>query len=190
MPAKPKQPPADQPRQVNRPPTFQDNEGRTWTIKLTVGLIEEVQEKTQFDLVPDDCDATPLVELWNEMKRMAALLWAVCESQAEAQGVTRTSFLNALDQDAIPAAWGALCDGIVFFIQGVKSEQAGNLFLAAVEAGMRVKREEAGAIIRTIQSTTTDEALKKKVRAIEQSMQKELVEALGKSPTRSRASSA
>ena len=184
MPAKPKTVKESPP--LNTPPTFPDSAGRVWTIKLTLGLIEEVQEKLQFDLVPDNCDATPLVELWNEKKRMIDLLWAVCEEQAEDKQVTRSMFLKSLDAETIPAAWGALCDSIVFFIQGFKSERAGGLYLAAVEAGMRVKAEEAGALIRTIQSSTTDEAIKKKVRAIEQSMQKELVEELGKLPTRSR----
>lgn len=180
---------AETPKPVNQPPTFTDSAERVWTIKLTVGLIEQVQERLQFDLVPDDCDATPLVELWNSIKRMGDLLWALVENQAEARGVTRSDFLNALDNEAIPAAWGALCDSIVFFIQRYKSERAAGLFLAAVEAGMKVKEEEAGAIIRTIQSSTTDEAIKKKVRAIEQAMQKELVEELGKSPLRSPGSS-
>ena len=162
------------------PPTFHDSQGRDWTIKLSGELIENVLTATQVDLVPDDHDYIPVVNLVASHRKLGAVLWECVKRQAESHEVDRSAFIEALDGPAYLKGWEALVDAIHFFIRSLSAKRA-DQFLAVVEAGMKVMEAEAETAVEIINSQTTDEALKEAVGKIKAQMQSELAQELASS---------
>lgn len=98
--------------------TFCDAEGRAWSLKITVAALERVQAAADVDLaglLDAEKKFAPLAELLSQPVRLARVLWALCEPEAKARGVTPEQFGEALYGDALEAAANALVDELVFF---------------------------------------------------------------------------
>lgn len=164
--------------QVTSPPTFQDAEQRTWTVKLTLDLLDRVLMSTQIDLAPDNADVSAFCELLSQPRKLGGVLWACIQKQAESTGVDRESFLEAIDGKVLMDGWEAVRDAIHFFTQS-RSPKTAESIRAAIDAELKMMEAGAQVIIETIKSEATDEALKKKVAEIGRHMQGEIKKALG-----------
>lgn len=182
------------PKQILKPPTFLDSQNREWTIKLTGELIDAVQAATQIDLVPDDQDYTPIINLVASHRKLGAVLWECCKGQATSLTVAdgkaerpfaRSDFMAGLEGPAYTAGWEAILDAIYFFIhcQGPIGPKRAEQFLAIIEAGMKVVEAQIMTTCEVIQSDSTDEALKEAVEKIKGEMQGELKKELANCAT-------
>lgn len=165
---------------VTKPPVFQDAKKNSWTINLTIGLLNRVLENNQVDLAPDNNDASPILGLLFQRNKLCDVAWTCCKAQADEKGVTRDDFLDAIDGNVIMKCWEALVDAIAFFIQS-RSQKLAEAFLEAVEAGLKVLGMGAELTIKSIKSQQTDQALKKAAERIGQEMQNEIQKALEES---------
>lgn len=173
---------SSKPKEIKAPPTFPDANGRRWTIKLTLGLIEGVQERCGIDLAPDDNDISPVAGLLFNTRKLGGLLWECCRKQAEADGIDREAFFEALDEDALSAGWGAVVDAIVFFIHS-KSPKVAESVRLAVEAQMQLLEAGAEQMQKAMQSDVTKQGIAEALDQIGRQMQSELNQALTQAAT-------
>jgi hypothetical protein len=162
-----------EPKDTGSPPTFADSLETVWQIKLTGDLIDSVQAATQIDLMPDNGDYTPVINLIKSHRKLGAVLWACVERSAQTNGIDRAQFFQSLDAPTYLKGWEALLDAIYFFIRALSQTQS-EAFLAMVEATMKVNAAEAETQIELLRSQSTDESLKEAVEKIKARMQDEL----------------
>lgn len=159
---------------VSAPPTFTDSEKRVWTIKLNLSLLDAVQANCQVDLTIRDLKTDHITNLLFEHRSLGNVLWECCQHQAKDKGVDRDSFFQALDADALSAGWGALVDGIVFFIQQTQGPKMAQAVNELVEKQMALVERGAATLVETLKSRETDEKLKQKFDEIAKSLQGEM----------------
>lgn len=167
-----------QTKTITKPPTFQDSEGRTWTIKLTGDLIDAVLEKTQVDLVPDDFNFDPVVNLCLSHRKLGPVLWACVESQAASQGATREQFMKACDASTLKDGWRGLLDAITFFIRSLMGEEREKHAVAIIEKSLEVIELQCRTATEVILSKATDEALLEAANQVKQQLEKDLISEL------------
>jgi hypothetical protein len=159
------------------PPTFKTG-SQTWTLNLTLGLVDHVQEATQVDLLADG-DESPVIPLLFNRRKLGGVLWACISKQADAAGVTREQFIDSLDSDALTAGWGALFNAILFFtpIQGRPAVQA------QFDAQMEALEQSVAAMAEVAKSQGTNDAIQELVGRLKEEMQSELPKALANCAT-------
>lgn len=150
------------------PPTFQDLSKRTWTIKLTVGAVDRVEAETQFQLLPEGLDTTALTGLLFDDRKLASVLWSCCRPLDDS--VSRESFMDSLDADALSKGWGAMVDAVVFFTQA-KSPTMAEALRKSMEKQMEVMEQGANGLLKTLNSEGTNLAMSKKMTELEVEMQ-------------------
>lgn len=160
------------------PPTFQDSQQRTWTLNLTLGLVDQVQEATQVDLLAEG-DQAPVIPLLFDRRKLGGVLWACISRQAESNGVSRAEFIDSLDSDSLTAGWGALFNAILFFtpIQGRPAVQA------QFDAQMAALEQSIAAMAEVATSAGTNEAIQQVVSRLKEDMQSELPKVLANCAT-------
>lgn len=146
----PKQPAIEPPTQ---PPRFRDASGREWSIKLTLGVIESIQEQAGVDVLPRDCDVSTLTGLLFDPRQLAKVLWAAIQSK---DGSTWEEFRDALDGEALSLGWNALVEAVLFFIRS-QSEPLAKTVEEAIEASMRLMERGTEAIRRTMASAEIED---------------------------------
>lgn len=93
---------------------FKDSQDRTWTIDLNVDSIEQVRALTEVNLYAA-LEGSLLEELGSNPKKLVDVVFALCEEQAKAKGVSDREFGKAMRGDAIDAATMALLEDLVDF---------------------------------------------------------------------------
>ena len=162
------------------PPTFQDSLNRTWTLNLSLDLLDTIQEATQVDLVGDDGDTAVVIQLVFNRKKLGEVLWIACHEQAKGRDIDRKAFRTGLDGDALTNGWGALVDAVVFFTP----TQSREAVRAAFEKQMEGMEQGCLAIARVARSLETSEEIKKQIAKIETDMQAGLPAAFATAATR------
>lgn len=142
------------------PTTFSDAAGNVWSIKLTLGLIDEVQEATQVDLVPDDCNLGPLASKALSAKEWSTLLWLCIRKQAEARGITQKDFVSELDADTLAQSAEALGEAIRFFIQRTKGKEMAEATIGTYHKSMDLMNQAAQAILENMESPKSKQVFK------------------------------
>jgi hypothetical protein len=71
--------------------SFEDIKGRTWSIRITFGIVDNIAEELGDDLIDDPTSISLHPRRWVEM------LWICVEEQAKEQGVTPQDFGASLD---------------------------------------------------------------------------------------------
>jgi hypothetical protein len=106
--------------------SFKDADGREWTLRLTVGLIDDARDQLGIDLWKVTSDAAAAVEpLYADVRKLVGLLWLLAERQAERAGVTPEGFGRAMDAAALDAAVDALFEALsCFFRRGYAARAA------------------------------------------------------------------
>ncbi len=81
-------------------PSFNDQAGRTWNVRITNLSIRDVKARHGLDLrelLNDEC--RPLLELISDSLKLSEVLYTICREQAIEQGVTVDHFLDAFYGD-------------------------------------------------------------------------------------------
>lgn len=92
-------------------PTFKDNAGREWTLKIDVPSIGHIRDETGVYL--GSIEEFPA--LARDVVKMCKVVWGLVREQANAAAVKYGEFLEAMTKDAIPAAFGALTEAYLLF---------------------------------------------------------------------------
>jgi hypothetical protein len=84
---------------------FKDRDGREWSIALDYLVVEKVESATGFNILDlfDPKVAKDLTGL-----KLLAILWAICESEAESRKMSRDDFKRAFDPDSVAEAGSQL----------------------------------------------------------------------------------
>lgn len=133
--------------------------GRSWSVKLTLGLCDELATATGVDLIPDQIDkaSSEIVRLTTQLRLLGRVLWTLVGDQAP-EGFTDKDFAKALDGDALEGGWTAVFGAVEGFIQRRSPAEAAALVkiveteLECIAAGAKLMAEridgpEAQAIL-------------------------------------------
>ena len=112
--------------------TFSDRTGKPWAVNLGVGTLLRVQERVPgpegktgprhgFDLMSIvDKDAKGLDALATDLALLASVIYAICQPEIDAEGLSIDDFFDRLDGAACEAATLAIMDAIADFSTGSK----------------------------------------------------------------------
>lgn len=93
---------------------FNDEQGRTWVVAISVDTIKRVRRELDIDLL-DNTDGKLVHRLLADEVLLGDVIYAVCKPEAEKLGISQDDFDRAMLGDAIEHAVGALLAGITDF---------------------------------------------------------------------------
>lgn len=139
------------------PPTFNDNAGRSWTIRLDFAAFKRIRSVAQVDLG----NLAELSRVWAELMydelKLLDVLWLLIEPAASASSVTRDSFEQSMDGVTLESARKALGVARENFSPSQKSVAAASI--AAVEEGYLAAIGKATENITEALAEATEKAL-------------------------------
>lgn len=95
---------------------FIDSTGNTWYINLNVGMVEDVKEKTSVDMDLIVKEPENLAKyLSEEPRKMAEMLYVLCEEQIKDRAMTPRDFGRLLNRETLDAATDCFLEAIVTF---------------------------------------------------------------------------
>ena len=100
-------------------PEFNDRNGRTWRLALSIGKLRAIKAVAGVDLGALE-DGKVLLQLGADYEALAQTLWILCEGQAASRRVEPEEFAELLDGDTIDAAIAALIEAIVLFTRAAQ----------------------------------------------------------------------
>jgi hypothetical protein len=97
--------------------SFKDTTGREWQIAINVNSVKRVRDQVdKFDLLKVVEDQTTIARLTNDPFTLVAVLYAICQPQADAGSVTPEAFGEAMGNgDVLEAAVDALLEDLTDF---------------------------------------------------------------------------
>jgi hypothetical protein len=96
--------------------TFKDNQGREWTVEITVAAIKRVRGLAGVDLMEVLEGSNGLIEkLVRDPVLLCDVIYAACKPQADERQVTDETFGASMAGDAIEHATAALLEELVDF---------------------------------------------------------------------------
>lgn len=99
--------------------------GHEWKIPaLTVGLVQDVNEATGFNLYAAAEKGGEFIEMLLSPFTIAGVLWTLCEPQAKELKVDERAFARGLTSTAIEAAGEALLEAVLDFFPRAKAATA------------------------------------------------------------------
>ena len=102
---------------------FKDAEKRSWSLKVTVGSLKKVKEDTDIDLgFIVSGKLQKLQDILEDPFSLAAVLYSLCEDQAEEREISPDDFAGMLFGETFEKAVEALIDSIVDFYPRQKSQ--------------------------------------------------------------------
>jgi len=93
---------------------FADLAGRVWVLALNYGLAKRIEKELGVDFT-NAHNGRCFQQLGQDDALFVAVLFAICEKQAEAEGVTPEQFAEGLAGDQIEAAGDALAECVKLF---------------------------------------------------------------------------
>lgn len=136
-------------------PAFIDKHGNKWNLELTVGVIEDVQRATGYDFDAAISKPEKLADLiLQSPRKLAEILWVLCEEQANARGVTPERFGRSLSRTVIDSAADALIAAIVLFYPRASAGKALAENLPAILA--RMDRQMSDAVKKALSDMPTN----------------------------------
>lgn len=143
------------PATTNLPTEFLDSQGRAWNLAITIGSARRVKEATAVDLGKVS-DGKLFIELGLDPFKFAAVLYSLCEKQAETRNVEPEEFAESLNGDAIDSAMQALIEAIVLFCRAPVRGAMRTVIQTAMKAQQTsMDAVEAWAIANTPRVTET-----------------------------------
>lgn len=130
---------------------FKDNAENTWKLAVSVGSVNRVREATGVlltALFDDNCKL--LGELSGDVVKLVAVLFCLCQKQAEAAGVTAEDFADALYGDALGAAGEALVRVTADFFTSPEQRSAIHAAIDKMEAIGKQVTAEATALVTSL----------------------------------------
>jgi len=125
--------------------TFKDNQGRQWTVEITVAALKRVKALTGVDLA-GILEGGVLERLAIDPVLLGDVLYAICKPQADAGNVSDEDFGSALAGDAIEKATDALLEGLVDFFPSARREIL-KILLKKVREGEQGVLERARKVV-------------------------------------------
>lgn len=102
--------------------TFQDNTGRTWTLKLSYGSGRRVKADTGIDVLNNPGGA--IADMGEDVTRAIDVLWSLVQDQAAVAGITVEKFVESIDPGIIDGILETLLEEIAdFFRQNPRVSQ-------------------------------------------------------------------
>lgn len=96
--------------------TFKDNQGREWTVEITVAAIKRVRGLAGVDLMEVLEGSNGLIEkLVRDPVLLCDVIYAACNPQADERQITDEAFGASMAGDAIEHATAALLEELVDF---------------------------------------------------------------------------
>ena len=116
---------------------FKDRTGRDWTLDMTCGRAAQIRAVTGVD-VTNVTQPEPrcLMQMTEDPYLAMDVIWVLVEPQAQARGVSKAEWLDALTGNEMSEASEALQDEIIFFSPDRHPRK--KVLLAAAEASRRV----------------------------------------------------
>lgn len=94
--------------------TFTDTEGRLWNVKGSLGAFERVKTSTGVDMLDLPSTQNCLKQI-SDVFLLGRVLYAMCEDQCEARGITPEQFADGFNADVLVEASNGLLEEVVFF---------------------------------------------------------------------------
>lgn len=99
--------------------------GRTWTIRLTVGLCERIKAECGIDIAAAVTDSEKFIGvLFTEPAKLVSALYLACEKQVERERITPEQFGELFDADVLDESVRALLEAIVDFFPKARGRDA------------------------------------------------------------------
>lgn len=95
--------------------TFTDDDKRVWSLRLSVQLLTEIEERTGVSVDKLLDPAAKEMQKLADPRILVRVLWVFVQEQAERAKVSPEQFGRALGGDSLEAAFNALLDAIVGF---------------------------------------------------------------------------
>lgn len=127
--------------------TFTDNAGRAWTVTINVECIKRVRTLLQVNLL-DAVEGQLIERLVTDPVLLCDCVYAICQPEADARGITDEDFGRAMAGDVIEHACTALLEELVDFFPQPKRQ-------VLAKALLRLRQLEAKAI--ALASTRLDD---------------------------------
>lgn len=89
------------------PTSFTDSAGQDWQLRFTLRALESVRKEFGVDFSPS-ADGQAFLVLSRDPLKLGAVLWTLCESQADNLGVSPEQFAERFDGPTLDAAYDAL----------------------------------------------------------------------------------
>ena len=114
------------------PLTFTDTAGRVWCLSIGTDTIKRVRSVLGVDLM-EFVEGSLMAKLLDDTVLFVDVLYAVCQPEADARGVTDTQFGQAMSGDVLAVAEEALAEGL-FHISHPSRREAARTAWAKVKA--------------------------------------------------------
>lgn len=115
--------------------SFVDCKGRSWQVRLTLGLLTEVREQAGVKLGEVLRTEQGLADfVFGDVEQLGRVLWCCCREQAEAAGVAPEEFTRGFDGPTLEAATEAVLGSVADFFPRSKIAAAIKTNLALVLA--------------------------------------------------------
>lgn len=101
--------------------TFKDNEGREWTVRVTVDAVKRVRSLCEVDLLAVVSDQGKLLDrLVDDPVLLCDVIYAVCRPEAEKREVSDEAFGRSMAGDAIDVATQSLLEELADFFPSAR----------------------------------------------------------------------
>jgi len=119
--------------------TFTDNQGKSWSIEITVATVKELKRDLEVDLMTIAEQGDDLLgKLASDPVLLVDALWVVCRDQAEADGIGDEAFAGRLGGDSLDEAIMALMEAIADFFPKARRQMLRKMLAKAREAESRL----------------------------------------------------
>jgi hypothetical protein len=115
--------------------SFKDSTGETWEIRLTFGLIDDINENLKADLLqPEAGEPMLLGRLVTDDSLLLKIVWACMEKQAVERGLDKRDALDRFDGGVISKAAEAFFAEWQDFFQSRRQPQRAAMIAKMLEA--------------------------------------------------------
>lgn len=136
--------------------TFDDKEGRSWTVDVDGDTIARVETAT--GLLLTDLIGGPAADaIAASPTKLLAVLYAVCKPQADARDVSEAAFRSLFNGDAVEAATEALTAEVIAFFPKARRP----LMQKLTEKGREVQALAMQRAMKALEETTAANVLAK-----------------------------
>lgn len=123
--------------------SFTDTEGRVWSIRGSLGAFERAKMLAGVDMLDLPTTQNCLKQI-NDVFTLGRVLYAMCQDQAEARGLTPEQFADGFNADTLHEASNALLDEVVFFCR--------KDLRPALQMALEKARQADARVVETMQS--------------------------------------
>lgn len=152
---------------------FTDRLGGEWSVALDVGLCRDIKRAHGVDLA-NWIDGKAAGRLYQDDETLVAVLWMLCQSQADACDVDEEAFARLLNGDVLAAALTAIEEAVLGFTRPDRRELVRQAIAtmrdATAETLDKQRAKLASAETRRAISAAVDRAISKAGRELDKTL--------------------